>query len=507
MSAAAEGGQNTGLITATVMAATIMSSLDSTIANVALPHIQGSVSAGQDQITWVLTSYIVAAAIMTPLTGWAAGRFGRKRVMQVSIIGFTIASVLCGLANNLIEIVGFRLLQGVFGAALVPISQVILLDIHPREKHGQAMAIWGMGAMLGPIVGPALGGWLTENLTWRWVFFINVPVGILAFLGFAAFLREKKDAVPVRLDFFGFGALALGIGALQLMLDRGQQRDWFTSTEICIEAGLAILFLYLFTAHILTAKKPFVDPALFANRNFVLGSGIGFFLGVLLFSVLALLPPMMETLMGYPVVTAGLVTAPRGIATLVSMTIVGRLSGKVDPRYLMVTGMLLTASSMYMMSGFSLQMGAWWMVQSAVIQGLGTGLVFVPMATIAFATLDVRFRNEGSAMFTLIRNIGSSIGISAVSALTIRNGQIVQSRLVEGVRPDSPTVQAAMPGLDFADPDTLRPIMGEIARQAAMVSHVDTFWLLLVATLCALPMILFMRPARGKPDAPALHLD
>lgn len=499
--------ENVSLITATIMAATIMSSLDSTIANVALPHIQGSVSASQDQITWVLTSYIVAAAIVTPLTGWLAGRVGRKRLMQISIVGFTVASALCGVANSLVEIVAYRLLQGVFGAALIPVSQVILLDINPREKHAQAMAIWGMGAMLGPIVGPALGGWLTDNLSWRWVFFINVPVGILAFFGFAAFLSEKKDATPVRLDFLGFATLALGIGALQLMLDRGQQLDWFTSTEICIEAGLAALFLYLFVAQITTAKQPFVDPGLFANRNFVLASVIGFFLGVLVFSVLALLPPMLERLMGYPVVTTGLVTAPRGIATLVAMTVVGRVAGKVDPRVLMGVGMVLSAASLYMMSGFSLQMSQSELIASAIVQGLGTGLVFVPMATLAFATLDVRFRNEGSAMFTLIRNIGASIGISIVAAMTLRNAQVVQSRLTEGVRPDNPNVQAAMPGIDFDRVDTLRPIIAEIGRQASMVSYIDSFWILFIATAIATPMILFMRPAGRTATPPALHLD
>ena len=366
-------------ITASVMAATVMNSLDSTIANVALPHMQGSVSASQDQITWVLTSYIVAAAIMTPLTGWLAGRFGRKRLMLWSIVGFTIASGLCGIATSLGELVGFRLLQGVFGAALVPMSQAILLDINPPERHGPAMSIWGMGAILGPIIGPALGGWLTDNLTWRWVFYINLPIGILAFIGLSAFLSETKNAERIRLDLFGFAMLALGIASLQLMLDRGQQLDWFSSLEICIEGAATLFFFYLFLVHTLTARRPFIDLALFKDRNFVTGSVLGFFLGVLIFSVLALLPPMLEELMGYPVVLTGLVTAPRGFGTMISMIVVGQLIRRIDARLLILAGLMLAAWSTYLMAGFSLGMDDRLVLTTGFVQGLGTGLIFVPL--------------------------------------------------------------------------------------------------------------------------------
>ncbi len=495
-------------ITASVMAATVMNSLDSTIANVALPHIQGSVAASADEITWVLTSYIVAAAIFTPLTGWLAGRFGRRRLMLWSIIGFTIASGLCGIATNLGEIVGFRLLQGVFGAALVPMSQAILLDINPPERHGPAMSIWSMGAVLGPIIGPALGGWLTDNLTWRWVFFINLPIGALAFLGLSIFLSETKSAARTKLDLFGFSMLGLALGSLQLMLDRGQTKDWFSSLEICVEGAGALFFGYLFVVHTVTARRPFIDLALFSDRNFTLGSIFGFFLGVLIFSVLALLPPMLEGLMNYPVVLTGLVTAPRGVGSLIAMMLAGRLVKRVDSRLLILIGFLLAGYSMYRMSSFSLGMDESLMISSGFIQGLGTGMIFVPLSTITFATLNPKFRNEGAAMFTLIRNIGSAIGISVLQAMTIRNTATVHARLVESVRPDNPMLAQTSPGFDFTAPLAVARMNAEITRQASMVAYVDAFWFLFLLTLAAIPMLLFMRkPRRAGGDDLQLHMD
>ena len=497
------------LITASAMAATVMNTLDSTIANVALPHIQGSVSASADEISWVLTSYIVAAAICTPLTGWIAGRFGRKRLMLWSVVGFTIASGLCGLSTSLGEIIGFRLLQGVFGACLVPMSQAILLDINPPARHGQAMSIWAMGAVLGPIIGPALGGWLTDNFSWRWVFFINLPIGAVAFLGLYLFLKDKSAVTRTRLDMFGFAMLALAIGAFQLMLDRGQTQDWFSSTEICLEAASAVLFAYLFIAHILTARQPFIDLGLFADLNFTLSTIFGFTLGVLVFSVLALLPPMLEGLLGYPVVLTGLVTAPRGLGSLISMTLAGFLIKWIDARLLILAGFGLAAMSMYSMSTFSLGMGENLMISSGFISGLGTGMIFVPLSTIAFATLPTRYRNEGAAMFTLIRNIGSAIGISVLQAMTIRNSAIVHSRLVEGVRPDNPALQQAAQGFDFDLPVMVARMNASITRQASMVSYIDAFWFLFVVTLAVMPLLLFLRkPAKAASgDDLALHMD
>ncbi|MEA2669777.1 MAG: transporter, family, multidrug resistance protein, partial [Chloroflexota bacterium] len=405
------------LITLSVMLASIMQALDNTIANVALPRIQGSLSATQDQMAWVLTSYIIAAAIMTPLSGWLAGQIGRKRVFLFSVVGFTVASALCGLAQSLPEIVLARLFQGLCGAALIPMSQAVLLDINPPERHAKAMALWVMGVTIGPILGPALGGWLTESYNWRWVFYINVPFGILSFLGILTFMPET-EVRKSRFDFFGFTALSFAIGSFQLMLDRGQLKDWFSSTEIWIEAIVAGLGFYLFVVHMLTTSKPaFVSPALFKDRNFVTGNVFIFVVGVVLFATLALLPPLLQDLLNYPVVLTGWVTAPRGIGTLVAMFIVGRLMGIVDTRLIIAAGFGLTAFSLWQMTGFYLQMDTPLVVWSGLVQGLGTGFVYVPLAAITFATLSPQFRNEGTALFSLVRNVGSSVGISVVETL------------------------------------------------------------------------------------------
>src|SRR5690242_17765122 len=386
--------QNTphrGAITVSVMLATIMQALDTTIANVALPHMQGSLGATQDQISWVLTSYIVAAAIMTPPTGFLEGRFGRKRLFLLSIAGFTVASMLCGAATSLEEIVLFRMLQGVFGAALVPLSQTVLLDTYPHEQHGQAMAIWGMGIMVGPILGPTLGGYLTEFYSWRWVFYINLPVGILAFLGVMAFVAETKIR-KVPFDVLGFTFLSLALGALQMALDRGQLKDWFGSTEIVIEFSLGIFGLYAFIVQMFTAEHPFLSPAIFKDRNFVTGLLFIFIVGIILLATLALLPPFLQDLMGYPVLTVGYVLAPRGIGTLIAMSIVGRVIARMDPRILILSGFLLASYSLYQMSQFTLDASEWMIVWSGFIQGLGLGFIFVPLTTIAFATLDPKLR-------------------------------------------------------------------------------------------------------------------
>ena len=314
-----------GLITLSVMAATIMQALDTTIANVALPRMQGTLSATQDEMGWVLTSYIVAAAITIPLTGWLAGQFGRRRVFLISIFIFTVASALCGLAVSLPQIVLFRFLQGVGGAALVPLSQAVLFDINPPKDFGRAMAIWGIGVTMGPILGPALGGWLTENYTWRWVFYINLPIGILAFVGLYFTLPENRNAQGSRFDFFGFISLSVFITALQLMLDRGQLLDWFSSREITTEAIVAGVALYLFLVHTFSYAKPFLNPHLFQDRNFVASNIFIFVVGVVLFATLALVPPLLQNQMQYPVVLTGLVTAPRGAGTMIAMIVVGRL--------------------------------------------------------------------------------------------------------------------------------------------------------------------------------------
>ena len=493
------------LITISVMLASFMQALDNTIANVALPHIQGSLSATQDQMTWVLTSYIIAAAVMTPLSGWLASRFGRKSVFLISIVGFTIASALCGVAQSLPQIVLARLLQGLCGAALVPMSQAVLLDINPPQRHAKAMAIWVMGVTLGPILGPALGGWLTENYDWRWVFYINVPFGVLSFLGVLGFLSETPIR-RLRFDFVGFTAISLAIGAFQLMVDRGQLMDWFSSTEIWIEAAVAGTAFYLFVVHTLTAKEPFISPALFKDRNFFAGNIFIFVVGVVLFATLALLPPLLQNLMNYPVVTTGLVTAPRGLGTLVAMIVFTRFLGRIDARVVIAAGFALTAISLWQMTGFDLQMDSGLVVWSGVIQGLGAGFVYVPLATIAFGTLASQFRNEGTALFNLLRNVGSSVGISVVETLFTRNTQIMHATLAEHVTPYSEVLRSQMPSA-LASNHGLAVLDGALNAQAAMIAYDNDFKLMMVLTLVTMPLILMLRPAKTPPGAPAVGVE
>ena len=490
-------------ITISIMLATVMNSLDTTIANVALPHMQGSVSASPEQITWVLTSYIVAAAIMTPLSGWLADRIGRKRMFLISIGGFTAASMLCGIATSLPEIVIFRLLQGVFGAALIPLSQAVLLDINPPEKHGQAMAIWGAGAILGPILGPALGGYFTEDFSWRWCFYINLPIGILAFLGVLFFISGDRLARAKKFDFLGFGMITIFIGAFQLVLDRGPSQDWFQSPEIWTETLLAVGSLWVFVVHTMTTNHPFFDKALMRDRNFVTASIFGFFVGILLFSTMALLPPMMQTLLGYPVLTSGLVSMPRGVGSFVAMFAVGRLIGKVDTRLILFTGLLISCAALWQMMNFDLSMTVWPFVTSGIIQGLGIGLLFVPLSTLAFATVPPHLRPEGSGVYTLIRNLGSSVGISIMNALVVANTQTMHSSLAAKVVTSDAVVRATLPGaFNPATAAGITALNSEVTRQASMVAYVDDFRLMFIITIACMPMLLLMRkprPVGGEP--------
>ena len=481
------------LITVSVMLASIMSALDITIANVALPRIQGSVSATQDQMAWVLTSYIVAAAIMTPLSGWLAGQVGRKKVFLYSVVGFTVASMLCGAAQSLPQIVLARLIQGLCGAALVPLSQAVLLDINPPGRHARAMAIWVMGATLGPIIGPALGGWLTENYSWRWVFYINLPFGILASLGIVTFLPEAAIRKS-RFDFFGFAALSVAIASLQIMLDRGQLKDWFNSTEILIEAIVAAIAFYWFIIHMLTTSaQRFVSPALFKDRNFLTGNLFIFLVGAVLYATLALLPPLLQDLLDYPVVTTGLVTAPRGAGTLAAMFIVGRLMGKVDIRLIIAAGFSLAAVSSWQMTGFDVQMDSALVVWSGFWQGLGTGFVYVPLATATFATLTPALRDEGTAIFSLTRNLGSSIGISVVNTLLTRNTQIMHATLGGHVSRYSQVLRAQMPGGGSPSLRTLAGLNATVTEQAAMIAYNNDFKLMMLLSLAAIPLVLLLR--------------
>ncbi|WP_432377256.1 DHA2 family efflux MFS transporter permease subunit [Duganella sp. P38] len=500
--AAADDGLNRRMITVSIMLATVIQALDGTIANVALPHMQGSLSASQDQITWVLTSFIVAAAIATPLTGWLCDRFGQKNIFLTSVAGFTIASVLCGLAGSLTEIVVARLLQGLFGAALVPLSQATLLDINPREKHGSAMAVWGMGVMIGPILGPTLGGWLTDSYNWRWVFFINVPIGAIAFYGIWRYIKQADAPRKMQFDAFGFATLSLAIGALQMLLDRGEQNDWFNSTETWVEAVILALSFAYFIAHTATrpAGKSFFDYRLLRNANYVSGLLFIFVVGVVLFATRALTPTMLQGLMGYPAKIAGLVTAPSGIGTMLAMMFVGRLVGKVDLRLLLGGGFLITAFSLWQMSRYTLVLSQSDIVWPGVIQGLGLGLVFVPLSAATFATLSPELRAEGTAIYSLIRNIGSSIGIALVQTLLVRNTQTAHASLTEHITSSNPAL------LDnLATPQAAAALNNEITRQASMIAYVDDFWLMFMLTLCVIPLLVLVRPPANNAPPDTAH--
>jgi len=485
-------------ITVSVMLATVMQGVDTTIANVALPHIQGSLSATQDQISWVLTSYIVAAAIFMPLTGFVTARFGRKRVFLIGVAGFTVASLLCGAARSLEQIVLFRLLQGIFGASLVPLSQAVLLDTYPVEKHASAMAIWGVGVMVGPVLGPSLGGYLTEYYDWRWVFYINLPVGLLAWFGLALHGRETPIDHRRRFDGLGFGLLAVGIGALQLMLDRGELLGWFASPEIVAEAVVSGGCLYLFLAHMFTAERPFFEASLFRDRNFVVGSMFIFVFGGQLYSTLALLPPFLHNLLGYPIVDVGLILAPRGLGSMAAMTLVGRLARRLDIRYFVLLGLGLTSLALWEMSLFTRDVSVGQVIRTGLVQGLGLGFSFVPLSTVAFSTLAARYRDEGSGLFSLVRSLGGSIGISVVISRLSENLQANHAGLVTFVHPFNLALREAVERgpLSLTDPGGLALLEAEVTNQAAMLSYLQDFRFLMWISLIISPLILLLRSPR-----------
>jgi len=491
-----------GLITASIMAATMMQALDTTIANVALPYMQGTFSVALDQVTWVLTSYIVAAAIATPLTGWLATSFGTKRVFVISIIGFTLASALCGIAGSIYQIVFYRLVQGVCGAALVPLAQSVLLDINPPAHQGRAMALWGVGVMLGPILGPTLGGWLTEHYSWRYVFYINVPIGILAAFGLALFLHESPQNRR-SFDFFGFAMLSLGLGALQMMLDRGELKDWFGSTEIKIELGLAIVGFWVFLVHAATSKNSFINLRIFKDWNFSAGQILMFLIAMVLYASTALLPTLLQELFNYPVETAGWLMTPRGIGTMASMMVVGRLTNLIDVRLLMAAGFAIGAYGFWLPTEWSLGMGWEPVVWAGIFQGIGMGFLFVPLSLSCFGTLAPQMRNEGTAIYSLVRNIGGSIGISVAEAYLANSIQANHQILATHVTPYNSALHA--PGV--ASIWNLHSTLGlsalnfEVTRQATMIAYLNDFMMMAVITVCAVPLLLLLRridPRRGR---------
>lgn len=480
------------MITITVMVAAILQTLDNTIANVALPSMQGQLSATQDQISWVLTSYIVAAAIMTPLSGWLCTRFGRKEVFAWSVGGFTLTSALCGLAQTLPEVVIFRTLQGVCGAALMPVSQAVLLDINPPEKQARAMAIWGLGAVVGPMVGPMLGGWITDSYSWRWVFFINVPIGALVLAGTLLYVPRTLIS-KLRFDLLGFALLGLAVGALQLMLDRGQLKDWFDSPEIIAYAVICALALYLFVVHAATTPEPFLRLALLTDRNFMAGSALVFVVGIVLFSVMSLLPPLLQHLMGESPTTAGITIGWRGVGSVLVLVFVGRLARRFDLRWLILSGMAVMVWSSWLLRGAAPQMDDRLIIVSSFIQGMASVLVFVFVTTQAFSTLGPGLRGEGTAFFSLMRNLGASVGIAALQAVFISNAQVYHANLATHVNPfDLHRYHPELLGrADAAQGWVL--LNAAVTRQAEWISYVTAFEIVAIVSVLAMPLVFLFR--------------
>jgi DHA2 family multidrug resistance protein len=500
------GTANRTAITVCVILATVMNALDTTIANVALPPMQGSVSASADQITWVLTSYIVACAVGTPLTGWLVGRFGQKTVFMASVAGFTLASMLCGLADSLTQIVAFRLLQGLLGAPLIPLSQSMILDINPPAKHGQAMAVWGASTLVGPLMGPTIGGLLTQHLSWRWCFFINLPIGLITLAGLWVFITHDRPARRVPLDFLGFGALAAFAASFQLMLDRGTGEDWFASREIWAWALIALAALWVFSAQMLTARRPFVAAAVLRDRNFITACIMVFFVNMLMMSTMSLSPPLLQGLMGYSVLDTGLVMAPRGMGSLVSMAIVGYLIGKADTRAIMFTGFTICIVALWHMMKFDLSMDSRLVIVTGFFQGMGTGMLSVPISALAFATLPARLRPEGSSLFALVRSLGSTVGVSLMQILLVRNTQTMHASLAAHIDPGDPVVSAGLGASPGAmDAVGVGLLDHEIERQAMMVAYVNDYRFMFFITLFCMPLLLLLRKprARGEP----IHVD
>lgn len=495
--------RNPWLVVVGVMIASLIQILDTTIANVAIPHMQASLGATRDEVSWVLTSYIVASAVALPITGWLADRVGSRRLFLLSTFGFVIASMLCGVAQTITEMVAFRALQGVAGAFIAPLSQAAMLDVNKPSRQPQMMAIWGMGIMMGPILGPLVGGWLTENWNWRWVFFVNVPLGAIA-LAILATELPSRAITRRRFDLFGFAMVAMAIACLQLMLDRGNGEDWFDSAEIWFYAMAVLGCGWVGAIHLSTSRnQPLFDRALFADRNFFASMLFMFAIGIVMFATMALLPPMLQNLFGYSVIDTGWVLMPRGVGTLISMQIAGFLTRRGgDPRMIVAMGFILVAASFYEMSGWSLAVDERSIVTSGFLQGLGMGLVFIPLNVAAFATLPPRLRTDGSSLLNLFRSLGGSIGISVTTSLLALNIQRGHEELGAHITASSLSV------IDVSTVDRfqtygqagLSMIDREINRQAAMVGYVDDFYLMMWLSILAVPLVLMLR----KPPRPVI---
>jgi DHA2 family multidrug resistance protein len=498
------------MLTIASTTAVMMVTIDATIAIIALPHIQASLAASAEQIAWVLTSYLIAGAIATPLSGWLADRFGRNRVLATCVVGFSLSSIGCGISPNLEVLVLFRFLQGATGAAIVPLTQVLLLDINPPERHGPAIALFGMGSLVGPMIGPTLGGYLTEYVSWRAIFLINAPIGAISLAGFMLFGRERRGQGAHAFDARGFAAVAIALTSFQLMLDRGPMLDWFASGEIWLEATVAGLFAWLATVHMLTARNPFIKPVIFADRNFLLGTVMNTLLGVVLNGMTPLITNMMQQLLGYPVILTGMLSAPRAVGNMITIFVVGRIVAKFDGRLLILAGMLMLIWSLHILSTLSLDATQEELMLVGFLQGCGSGFMFLPLNLIVFNTLPQGLRNEGSTLFALTRSLGGAVGISMIQAATVRDASVVQSRLVETVHPGNPVFDWRLPDFDVTDLASVGGLMGQIVRQAAMVAYVDSFRVLLIVAVVVAPLSLLLRMGRRRAASgasPPLHAE
>jgi len=468
--------------------------IDVSIVNVALNEIQSSLGATLSQVSWVVSSYTVANVIILPLSAWLGRRFGKKNYFIWSLVGFTVASVLCGLAQDINQMVLFRLLQGMFGAALVPLSQAVMLDSYALHERAKAMSIWGMGVMMGPIMGPSLGAWLTETYSWHWVFFVNLPFGIFTVLGLLVFMDETRKNRELRFDWFGFAALAVGIGALQIALDRGEQLGWTESGEIIAEFIVSAVGFYYFFAHSLTTASPFIQFAIFKDRNFVGGCVFMAVMGLVLFSTMALSSPYLQNVIGYPIITAGLLLASRGCGTFVAMMLVGRMMRYIEARTLIICGLSLTCLSLFYMTGWTDQTDVQTIVVVTIAQGFGFGLVFVPLSTLAFLTLPNQLRTDGTSMLTLMRNVASSIGISIVIAQLTEGSRRTYAILNEHVTPFNHAMQMpdvrGMIDMSTSAGRAMADVM--IGVQAQIIAFSQDYQMVMIFTLCAIPLAIMI---------------
>jgi DHA2 family multidrug resistance protein len=488
------GGLNRVMITISVMLATSVIIMDMNIASIALPHMQGGLSANQDQISWVMTIYFMMQATSMSATGWLAGRIGRKRLFIGTLIGFTTCSVLSGSADSVPEIMFYRGLQGMFSAPVVPISQALMLDSFPRERHPQALAIWGMGVMFAPVMGPVIGGWLTDEYSWRWVFYVSMPFAALAIIGAIVFIRETPQNRERRFDWFGFICIGLTLAGMQFLLDRGEGEGWFDSDFILLNAAIVGVAFYLFIAHSLTTDNPFISRGIFADRNFVLGLLFMFLLGALVLSMNVIMPLFLQNSRGFPILTAALVMMPRGLGTMFGLIVAGRLGNIIDPRAVIIFGFACVAYSAWLLSTFTVDVGLWDFIIAGFFNGIGIGAIWVPLTTVSFWTLPPQYRTEASTLTSLFRNYGSGIGVSIVISVLTRSQATTHAHLAERVTPYSEAMQQPWlpPQWDIFSRDGLMALQAEVSHQALAIGFLNDFNLILYGALVSMPLVMLM---------------